>query len=271
MPTIDEEVPEPHRLREVAESFGVNAELYDRARPRYPDALIQRIVAASPGPDILNVGLGTGIEARQFQATGSTVLGVEPDVRMADIARRNGVVTEVATFETWDPAGREFDAVVSGTAWHWIDPVAGASKAAQVLRPGGLLAIFWHVFQLPPKLVEAFATVYSRILPDTSYNVQAARQPLDTAQVLTAAAAAGIKKAGRFTRLEQWRVDWEQFYSRGEWLDRFSTEVPLTQLPPHKLAEVLDGVGATIDSMGGSFTMPCSAVAVTATRTRPAL
>jgi hypothetical protein len=46
------------------------------------------------------------------------------------------------------------------------------------------------------------------------------------------------------------------------------TQGILTQLPPDKLAEVLDGVGAAIDTMGGSFTMPYTTVAVTAARTR---
>jgi hypothetical protein len=32
----------------MAESFGTDAERYDRTRPRYPDALVERIVAASP-------------------------------------------------------------------------------------------------------------------------------------------------------------------------------------------------------------------------------
>lgn len=83
----------------MAESFGVDAERYDRTRPRYRDAMVEQIVAASPGPDVLDVGCGTGIEARQFQAAGATVLGVEPDARMADLARRTGVEAEVATFE----------------------------------------------------------------------------------------------------------------------------------------------------------------------------
>src|SRR5664279_3324977 len=86
--------PEPHRHRGVAESFGVDAARYDRTRPPYPDALVQRIVAASPGSDVLDVGAGTGIEARQFQAAGCTVLGVEPDERMAAFARRRGVEVE---------------------------------------------------------------------------------------------------------------------------------------------------------------------------------
>lgn len=71
----------------IAESFGSDAARYDRARPCYPAALVERIVAASPGPGILDVGCGTGIAARQFQAAGCRVLGVDPDARMADLAR----------------------------------------------------------------------------------------------------------------------------------------------------------------------------------------
>lgn len=117
---------EPHRARQIAESFGLDAERYERARPRYPDAMVEAIVAASPGPRVLDAGCGTGIAGRQFQAAGCQVLGVDPDARMADLARRSGVAAEVAKFEDWDPAGREFDVVIAGQAWHWVDPVADA-------------------------------------------------------------------------------------------------------------------------------------------------
>src|ERR687890_307786 len=134
MPTLPRDA-QPHEYRQVAESFGNDAERYDRARPSYPAVLVERIVAESPGPDVLDVGCGTGIVARQLHAAGCRVLGLD---------------VEVATFEAWDPAGRTFDAAVAGQAWHWVDPVAGGAKAASVLRPGGLLALFWNVFQAPP-------------------------------------------------------------------------------------------------------------------------
>ena len=260
---------ELHQHRQIAESFGSDAERYDRARPRYPDPMVERIVAASPGPDVLDVGCGTGIEARQFQTAGCMVLGVEPDARMADFARRTGVEVEVATFETWESAGRAFDAVIAGTAWHWVDPVAGAAKAAQVLRPGGRLAPFHHVFQSPPEVMEALAKVYRRVVPDSPFNLssQLTRLALDAYQPLFAKIADGIREVGGFSDPEQWRFDWEQSYTRGAWLDQMPTHGALTQLPPDKLAEVLEGVGAAIDAMGGSFTMHYTTVAVTAART----
>ncbi len=260
--------PEIHRHRQVAESFGEDAERYDRTRPPYPDALVNRIIAASPGRDVLDVGCGTGIEARQFQAAGCTVLGVEPDGRMAGFARRNGVEAEVATFEAWDPAGRDFDAVIAGTAWHWVDPVVGAAKAASVLRRGGRLAPFHHVFQAPPEVTEALARVYQRVVPDSPFNLagQATRSAVELYQPLFDKIADGIREARQFSEPEQWRFDWECTYSRDEWLDQLPTLGSLTQLPPDKLKQVQDGVGAAIDAMGGSFAMHYTTVAVTAAR-----
>ena len=46
-----------------------------------------------------------------------------------------------------------------------MDPIAGAAKAAQALRPGGRLAVFWNVFQPSPDVAEAFFAVYRRIMP----------------------------------------------------------------------------------------------------------
>jgi SAM-dependent methyltransferase len=97
----------------VAESFGADARRYDRSRPRYPQELVARILAESPGREVLDVGSGTGIAARQFQAAGARVLGIEPDARMAELARLSNVDVEVSTFEAWDPGGRMFDAVVA--------------------------------------------------------------------------------------------------------------------------------------------------------------
>jgi len=87
-----------HLQRQVAEGFGADAGRYDRARPAYPAGLADRIIAASPGRDVLDVGCGTGISARLFQAAGCRVLGVDPDLRMAELASRGGTETEVAKF-----------------------------------------------------------------------------------------------------------------------------------------------------------------------------
>ena len=158
------------------------------------------------------------------------MLGVDPDGRMADLARRSGVEVEVevATIETWDPAGRHFDTVIAGQAWHWVDPVAGAVKAAQALRPGGRLAVFWNSSLPPPELNEAMGAVFRRIAPDT--RVHRGLPGPDGYSALCAKAAAGMRQAGAFGEPEQWRIDGGS-YSRDEWLDQVPTFGGIGQLP----------------------------------------
>ncbi|MEU8236557.1 class I SAM-dependent methyltransferase [Actinoplanes sp. NPDC048967] len=264
MPTLPPEPP--HRARPMAESFGADAHRYDRARPGYPEALVARIVTGSPGPDLLDVGCGTGIAARQFQAAGCEVLGVEPDRRMADFARARGLRVEVATFEAWEPAGRTFDAVTAAQSWHWIDPVAGPRKAAEVLRPRGRLAIFGHVFEPPAEVAGPFAAALHRAAPDLPFGKMPAGPALETYQAGYAKVADTIREAGQFAEPEQWRFDWEQPYTRDEWLALLPTTGGLTRLPPDKMAGILDAVGAAIDELGGGFTMRYTTLAVSAVR-----
>jgi SAM-dependent methyltransferase len=231
--------------------------------------MIERIVAASPGSDFLDVGCGTGIEARQFRAAGRTVLGVEPDPRMADVAQTTGIEVEVATFEAWEPAGRTFDAVVSGTAWHWVDPVAGAAKAARVLRRGGVLAPFGHVYQLPPTVAAVLAAAYRRVAPDSpmGFDSRFGRSILDAYEGLYARAADGIREVGGFDEPALWRYDWTRTYSRAELMDLVPTSGGLTNLPPGQLAEVLAALGGALDELGDIVTLQYATWGLTATRT----
>jgi hypothetical protein len=137
-----------------------------------------------------------------------------------------------------------------------------------VLRPGGRLAPFHHVFQAPPEVMEALAQVYRRVVPDSPFNLgsQPARSALEGYQRLFAKIADGIREVGGFSEPEQWRFEWERSYTRDEWLDQMPTFGTLTQLAPDQLAEVLAGVGAAIDAMGGSLTMSYTTVVVTAAR-----
>lgn len=248
----------------MAVSFGTDAQRYDQARPDYPDTLVTRILAESPGAQVLDVGCGTGIAARQFQAAGAAVLGVEPDARMAEFARAHGLRVEIATFEAWQPGDQKFDAVIAAQSWHWVDPVAGTAKAAGLLRPGGRLAIFGHVYEPPDVVADPFATTYRRVAPDSPLSGQPAHRPLKFYQAGYAKIADQIRVSKQFEEPEQWQFDWQCVYTRDQWLELLPTTGGLTQLRPDQLAEILDAVGSAIDSLGGSFTMDYTTLATTA-------
>jgi SAM-dependent methyltransferase len=280
MTTLPPERPEPvepgppaaailaaARLRQAAESFGADAERYDRARPSYPTAMVDRIVAESPGRDVVDAGCGTGISARLFQAAGCRVLGVDPDPRMAGLARGSGLEVEVAKFEDWDAAGRTFDAVIAGQAWHWVNMAAGAAKAAAVLRPGGRLAVFWNAFDPPAELREAFGAVYQRVVPDSPMSASFWSRPASV-QYLTMCdrAADGMRQAGAFGDPQTWRFDWSRPYTRAQWLDQVPTFGGHSLLPPGVQAGLLAGIGAAVDAVGGAFTVNFATLVATAAR-----
>ena len=259
---------ELHLARGVAESFGGEAERYNRTRPTYPQAMVDAILAASPGRDFLDVGTGTGISARPFQMAGCRVLGIDPDDRMAAFAREGGIEVEVAKFEEWDPAGRTFDALIAGQTWHWVDPLLGAAKAATVLRPGGRIALFWNAMSLSPEVAEAFSGVYRRVVPEFPFFRNGAPGGVTSYAPLFGRAADGLRQArpGAFDEPSQWHFGWERPYTKDDWLEQVPTFGGHSQLPPDKLAELLDGIGDVIVSVGGSFTMGYTAVVVTASR-----
>ena len=71
------------------------------------------------------MGCGTGILGRALQARGAEVLGVEPDDKMADVARHKGLAVKLGTFEGWDDAGRRFE---------FLGGRAGSTPSARAAR-----------------------------------------------------------------------------------------------------------------------------------------
>jgi hypothetical protein len=124
------------------------------------------------------------------------------------------------------------------------------------------------VGQPPPEVAEAFVTVYRRAVPDSPFDLRSMpKRAMDGYRALFAKASDGIREVGGFGAPEQWRFDWERYYAREEWLDQLPTQGTLTWLPSDRVAEVLEGVGAAVDAMGGGFTMSYTTVAIIAART----
>jgi SAM-dependent methyltransferase len=185
---------------------------------------------------------------------------------MAEVARRGGTDTEVAKFEDWESAGRRFDAVIAAQAWHWVDPVAGAAKAAAVLRPGGRLAVFWNAFDPPNDLRQAFAEVFRRVLPGSPFCGFWDRPIIEAYQAGCVRVAGAMRQAGAFGEPEEWLSDWERPYTRDEWLDLVPTTGGFTRHPEAVQRRLLDGLGDAVDAAGATFTMRYTTITVTAAR-----
>ncbi len=131
------------RLRQT---FATASERYDRIRPSYPDAILDRfaeLAGLSPGDRVLELGCGTGQLTGSLVQRGYAVTAIELSAEPAAIARRKLPEVEVITgdFESWPLPAEPFAAVVAATSFHWIDPAVRFAKTAATLRPGGALAI----------------------------------------------------------------------------------------------------------------------------------
>ena len=91
---------------------------------------------------------------------------------------------------------------------------------------------------------------------------------MDGYVMLGAQVAEGVREAGAFTTPEQSRFGWERIYTRNEWLDQVPTQGDHRQFPPAMLEELLAGIDAAINEVGGRFTMRYTTVVVTAARRR---
>jgi trans-aconitate methyltransferase len=92
---------------------------------------------AQPGERILDLGCGDGVITEALARSGVHMVGVDSSADMIEAARARGVDARVMDGEalTFD---REFDAVFSNAALHWMTrPEAVVQGVARALKPGG--------------------------------------------------------------------------------------------------------------------------------------
>jgi SAM-dependent methyltransferase len=125
---------------------------YDRHRPAYPGELVDRacqVAGLRPGDRVLEVGCGSGQLTRGLLARGLRVTALEPGIKLMALASQKLAGAGAAEFvnarfeDALIPRGR-FRAVFSASAFHWVDPEISWQKAADVLAPGGTLALLQY-------------------------------------------------------------------------------------------------------------------------------
>lgn len=136
-------------MEDRALSFGEEAASYDSNRPRYPREAVEWVLAAAKRKvhNVADVGAGTGALTSLLVSLGFDVTALDADAQMLERLRLS--VPEVTAIEAraeklaLDDAS--VDAVTVAQAFHWFDPVAAAQEFSRVLKPGGVVGLFWNL------------------------------------------------------------------------------------------------------------------------------
>ena len=176
------------------------------------------------GDRVLEVGSGTGIATTPLLERGLVVTCVELGANLAEIARARlagypNVEIITADFETWTSTER-FDAIVSATAWHWIDAAIAYPKAALLLRPRGHLAVWAtaHVFPVGGdtffrEIQDVYEEIGEGLPPDAAWPAADDLPPHDLQDA----------SAGLFVTTAVERFAWEIRYDADAYIDLLNT------------------------------------------------
>ena len=106
------------------DSFDSVADAYDRARPGYPERLVDDLIALADigeGSRVLEIGPGTGQLSVPLAMRGASLVALERGPNLAEVVRRKlsriaHADVVVADFDAWEASPASFDVVVAATA-----------------------------------------------------------------------------------------------------------------------------------------------------------
>lgn len=125
-------------------------EKFDKWRPRYCDELFSFIVEYAnidENKKVLEIGPGTGQATEPFLKTQCDYLAIELGKEFVDFTRNKfraygnfDIVN--GDYENYDFKDQQFDLVFSAATIQWIPETIGFSRTYELLKPGGIFAMF---------------------------------------------------------------------------------------------------------------------------------
>lgn len=173
----------------AAAGFGSSADVYERARPSYPEDAV-RWIASVAGLDhgrvVADVGAGTGKLTRLLLSTHATVIAVEPIEAMREVLldRVPGCIVLGGVAEELPLEDASVDAVTVAQAFHWFDHAKAIPELHRVLRPGGMLVLIWNSRCMEDPLQRALEELLAPLRENVPYQLGGAwRVPLEESRL----------------------------------------------------------------------------------------
>jgi SAM-dependent methyltransferase len=236
-------------------AFDQVASVYTTARPGYPDALVDDVVAYAglkPGNTILEVGCGTGQATKSFAARGFAILAIDPGPEMvrearAALAQFGNVTLVQSTFETLPVEPASFQLIIAAQSWHWVAPEVRFAKAAETLSPCGALAVFGHVpVRLAAPLLDQFKQLYLR-------HVDYDGPPPEAWYLPSGPFKGWFDESGVFGPVEHRSYLWKWRHTTSSYIDFLRSRSDHRLIEPATLKVLLDDIADAIDGHGGQF------------------
>jgi SAM-dependent methyltransferase len=233
--------------------FDAAAQLYDEVRPRYPEEIIEHIIAFAALPAqgrVFEVGCGTGQMTLPFAQRGYTVVALDHGERLAALAAQHcrpypQVRVAPCAFEVWQDTPESYDLFLSAQAFHWIDPTYGFARAAELLKTGGTIALVWRLDRSQGSAFwQATAPIYDTYNPQTS----SGNLPLETKVDLYRQA---LRTSRQFTGMHEVCKASTKRYSGEEYLKLLHTFSDHRAMPEPNKSRFFEAIGQVIAQMGG--------------------
>lgn len=162
-----------HSLHPAAQKgFSTAAELYQQARPNYPQAVVQWLIedlALSPDSKVVDLGAGTGKFLPYLKQATPNIIAIEPVSEMLEQLKivHPDVQTLQAKSDQIPLESESIDAVLCAQSFHWFANIETLNEIHHVLKPEGHLGLVWNQRDENIDWVKALADLLATLEGDT--------------------------------------------------------------------------------------------------------
>jgi SAM-dependent methyltransferase len=249
--------------------FSSDVAAYDLGRPGYPERvyeLLQEVCGLGPKSAVLEIGPGTGQATGRLLDCGATITAVELGAELAALLETKFVgrnlSVEIGAFEEVPLGPESFDLITAATSFHWVPADLGLRRCADLLRPGGWLALWWTFFGDPDRpdpfrdalnpIFEELAPSLLETFPGAAFQAGPRPYALDVEDRIGEIAA-----TGRFGAVRNEIISWTGRHAPAELRALFASYSPCLALTPTERTAVLEAIEhLATETFGGLVERP---------------